>query len=100
MSTTHGHRGSAAESGGQGDGHRPPAEPLQTAVPQAASQHEITFDSLNLHPDLLRGIHDLGFIRPTPIQAQAIPPVMAGRDVIGCAQTGTEIGRASCRERV
>jgi len=44
---------------------------------------------LNLHPDLLRGIHDLGFIRPTPIQGQAIPAVLAGRDVIGCAQTGT-----------
>ncbi len=50
---------------------------------------EVTFDSLNLHPDLLKGIHDLGFIRPTPIQAQAIPVILAGRDVIGCAQTGT-----------
>jgi len=49
----------------------------------------VTFDSLNLHPNLLKGIHDLGFIRPTPIQAQAIPPILAGRDVIGCAQTGT-----------
>jgi ATP-dependent RNA helicase RhlE len=48
-----------------------------------------TFDALHLHPDLLKGIHDLGFIRPTPIQAQAIPPVLSGRDVIGCAQTGT-----------
>jgi len=38
---------------------------------------------------LLKGIHDLGFTRPTPIQAQAIPAVLAGRDVIGCAQTGT-----------
>ncbi len=47
------------------------------------------FDSLHLHPDLLRGIHDLGFLRPTPIQAQAIPPILEGRDVIGCAQTGT-----------
>ena len=50
---------------------------------------DVTFASLNLHPDLLRGIRDLGFIRPTPIQAQAIPPILAGRDVIGCAQTGT-----------
>jgi ATP-dependent RNA helicase RhlE len=54
-----------------------------------AEEPEITFDSFGLHPDLLRGIHDLGFIRPTPIQAQAIPHVLAGRDVIGCAQTGT-----------
>jgi len=50
---------------------------------------EVTFESLNLHPDLLKGIHDLGFIRPTPIQAQAIPAILEGRDVIGCAQTGT-----------
>ena len=50
---------------------------------------DLMFDSLNLHPDLLKGIKDLGFIRPTPIQHQAIPPILAGRDVIGCAQTGT-----------
>lgn len=50
---------------------------------------ESNFDSLNLHPNLLKGIHDLGFIRPTPIQAQAIPHILEGRDVIGCAQTGT-----------
>jgi len=49
----------------------------------------LTFDALKLHPTLLRGIHDLGFVQPTPIQVQAIPPIAAGRDVIGCAQTGT-----------
>ena len=50
---------------------------------------EITFDELGLHPSLLKGIHDLGFLRPTPIQAQSIPHILAGKDVIGCAQTGT-----------
>lgn len=50
---------------------------------------EPTFEELHLHPDLLKGIHALGFIRPTPIQAKAIPLVLSGRDVIGCAQTGT-----------
>ena len=55
----------------------------------ASKGSEILFDDLGLHPDLLKGIHDLGFIRPTPIQAQAIPAVLSGRDVIGCAQTGT-----------
>ncbi|MBI3011788.1 MAG: DEAD/DEAH box helicase [Candidatus Omnitrophica bacterium] len=54
-----------------------------------AGTGDSTFDSLQLHPNLLKGIHDLGFIRPTPIQAQAIPAILAGRDVIGCAQTGT-----------
>jgi ATP-dependent RNA helicase RhlE len=47
------------------------------------------FETLQLHPNLLKGIHHLGFLRPTPIQAQAIPPILAGRDVIGLAQTGT-----------
>ena len=57
--------------------------------PSNGAGQEVGFESLNLHPDLLRGIRDLGFIRPTPVQAQAIPPILAGRDVIGCAQTGT-----------
>ncbi len=48
-----------------------------------------TFDALHLHPNLLKGIHDLGFLHPTPIQVQAIPRILAGKDVIGCAQTGT-----------
>jgi ATP-dependent RNA helicase RhlE len=47
------------------------------------------FSHLNLHPDLLRGIKDLGFQRPTPIQADAIPPAIAGRDLLACAQTGS-----------
>jgi ATP-dependent RNA helicase RhlE len=47
------------------------------------------FSSLELHPDLLRGIRELGFARPTPIQVQAIPPAMAGRDLLACAQTGS-----------
>ncbi|NCB04681.1 MAG: DEAD/DEAH box helicase, partial [Clostridia bacterium] len=47
------------------------------------------FNELNLIPRLLRAIDEVGYERPTPIQAQAIPPVLAGRDVLGCAQTGT-----------
>src|SRR5512132_4682626 len=47
------------------------------------------FTHLNLHPSLEKGIRELGFIRPTPIQAQAIPPAMTGRDVLACAQTGS-----------
>jgi ATP-dependent RNA helicase RhlE len=48
-----------------------------------------SFESLNLHPEIMKGIRDLGFTRPTPIQAKAIPAVLSGRDVIGLAQTGT-----------
>ncbi len=40
------------------------------------------FTSLKLHADLLKGIHELGFTRPTPIQEEAIPPALAGRDVL------------------
>ena len=50
---------------------------------------ETTFEALGLNPHLLKGIHDLGFLRPTPIQARAIPLILAKRDMIGCAQTGT-----------
>jgi len=47
------------------------------------------FSQLPLHPDLLRGLKDLGFHRPTPIQADAIPPALEGRDVLACAMTGS-----------
>ena len=44
---------------------------------------------LKLHPNLLRGLKELGFARPTPIQADSIPPALAGRDVLACAMTGS-----------
>src|SRR2546425_12376742 len=47
------------------------------------------FSTFGLHPDLLRGIKELGFTRPTPIQTDAIPPAMAGKDVLAAAQTGS-----------
>src|SRR5213075_3155757 len=47
------------------------------------------FRALKLDPSLLAGIKDLGFTRPTPIQTDAIPPAMAGRDVLACAMTGS-----------
>jgi ATP-dependent RNA helicase RhlE len=49
----------------------------------------VPFSSLKLHPDLLKGIKELGFTRPTPIQEAAIPPGLAGRDVLACAMTGS-----------
>ncbi len=49
----------------------------------------MTFAAFNLHPDLLRGIHDMGFTRPTPIQQESIPIALAGRDLLACAMTGT-----------
>ena len=47
------------------------------------------FSSFGLHPDLLRGIRELGFTRPTPIQEQSIPPALEGKDVLACAMTGS-----------
>src|ERR671924_1112356 len=47
------------------------------------------FSSLKLHPALLKATRELGFVRPTPIQSEAIPPALAGRDVLACAQTGS-----------
>jgi ATP-dependent RNA helicase RhlE len=47
------------------------------------------FAGFKLHPDLLRGVKDLGFLRPTPIQADAIPPALAGKDILACAMTGS-----------
>jgi ATP-dependent RNA helicase RhlE len=49
----------------------------------------VPFSSLKLHPNLLRGIRELGFARPTPIQADAIPPALEGRDILACAMTGS-----------
>ena len=49
----------------------------------------MSFDQLGLTPELLRAVADQGYTEPTPIQAQAIPHVLAGRDVLAGAQTGT-----------
>jgi superfamily II DNA/RNA helicase len=49
----------------------------------------MTFDELGLNPEILKAIAEVGYQEPTPIQAQAIPVVLMGRDVLGCAQTGT-----------
>jgi ATP-dependent RNA helicase RhlE len=47
------------------------------------------FSDFGLDPDLLRGIESMGFEQPTPIQQDAIPPALAGRDVLACAMTGS-----------
>ena len=47
------------------------------------------FAVFKLHPDLLKGVKELGFTRATPIQEQAIPPALEGRDLLACAMTGS-----------
>jgi hypothetical protein len=47
------------------------------------------FKALGLSPNILRGVQAMGYTDPTPIQLRAIPAVLAGKDLIGSAQTGT-----------
>ena len=49
----------------------------------------MNFETFSLDARLNAGISDMGFVTPTPIQQQAIPPILNGRDIIGIAQTGT-----------
>jgi ATP-dependent RNA helicase RhlE len=49
----------------------------------------MTFDTLGLSADLLRTVAEEGYVQPTPVQEKAIPLVLAGRDVLAAAQTGT-----------
>jgi ATP-dependent RNA helicase RhlE len=62
-----------------------------TSVPTEGDDppSEASFDDLALHPTLRRGIREMGYESPTPIQRQAIPQALTGRDMIGTAQTGT-----------
>jgi len=49
----------------------------------------LTFEDFHFHPDIIGGIKTMGFEQPTPVQEQAIPNIMQGKDIIACAQTGT-----------
>lgn len=55
----------------------------------AADAPSITFDDLGLIPELRKAVADTGYTKPTPIQAQAIPIILQGHDIMGGAQTGT-----------
>jgi superfamily II DNA/RNA helicase len=54
-----------------------------------AAEPSVTFADFGLAPEILRALLDQGYVHPTPIQEQAIPVVLQGRDVMGAAQTGT-----------
>ncbi len=64
------------------------AEPA-ASTPDAPAEPETIFADLGLSEPILRAIEEKGYKHPTPIQAQAIPAVLSGRDVMGVAQTGT-----------
>ncbi|CAG0952309.1 partial ATP-dependent RNA helicase RhlE, partial [Geobacteraceae bacterium] len=65
------------------------ARPLEAASAEPANPTPARFDTLPLDPMLLRAVADSGYMTMTPIQQKAIPIVLAGRDVMGAAQTGT-----------
>ncbi len=52
-------------------------------------KHRMTFEQLNLIQPLLGPLDKMGYVEPTPIQQQSIPHILEGRDIFGCAQTGT-----------
>ncbi|XWW48483.1 DEAD/DEAH box helicase [Fibrella sp. USSR17] len=61
----------------------------ETITVQPVVAKGFTFADLNVSADILAAVTEMGFTTPSPIQAEAIPPILAGRDVIGQAQTGT-----------
>ncbi|HEY7233007.1 MAG TPA: DEAD/DEAH box helicase [Gemmatimonadaceae bacterium] len=63
---------------------------MATATIEAESMESgAGFDALGLSDEVLRAVRDAGYIQPTPIQQQAVPLILKGRDVMGLAQTGT-----------
>ena len=75
-----------------GAGLANPRRPLAQAraAPATFFQRDMTdFSELGLSPETLKAVQDTGYTTPTPIQEQAIPVALAGRDVLGIAQTGT-----------
>ncbi len=85
-----GRPGAGRAPGGGGPDNAPMTEPSPTALPFEGDATEAPlFSSLPLDPKLLRAVADSGYMAMTPIQAKAIPIVLAGRDVMGAAQTGT-----------
>ncbi|AKD54299.1 DEAD/DEAH box helicase [Spirosoma radiotolerans] len=64
------------------------AAPVVATAPKA-DPNQLLFSDLAISAELLSAVTDMGFTSPSPIQAEAIPPILEGRDVIGQAQTGT-----------
>ena len=66
-----------------------PIEAVPVGQPASLEPPRVTFADLGLSEPILRAVTEAGYVTPTPIQEAAIPIVLMGRDVLGCAQTGT-----------
>jgi ATP-dependent RNA helicase DeaD len=64
-------------------------EQVENTTPQTTEKPKVRFDELNLSPEVQRAISEMGYEEASPIQSAAIPVMLAGKDVIGQAQTGT-----------
>src|SRR5205085_8637118 len=60
-----------------------------TSQATGASFLPVSFNNFDLSPEVVRGVQAMGFAEPTPIQLRAFPIILAGKDLIGTAQTGT-----------
>jgi superfamily II DNA/RNA helicase len=79
----------AQDQSGKADEDAMAAEEAASWAAHEEEEPRTVFADLGLSELLLKGVEDVGYLHPTPIQEQAIPVVLMGRDVLGCAQTGT-----------
>ncbi|MET4112056.1 MULTISPECIES: DEAD/DEAH box helicase [unclassified Rhodococcus (in: high G+C Gram-positive bacteria)] len=91
MSTTEPNQDAAVTSDEAISNRSAPAPTDSTPAPDAASEEapQLTFADLGIEERVLQALRDVGYETPSPIQAATIPPLMAGNDVVGLAQTGT-----------
>src|SRR5512132_987370 len=67
----------------------PDRAPHEREGPPSGDTSPMSFDALGLTPELLRAVADQGYAEPTPVQRESIPAILAGRDILAGAQTGT-----------
>ncbi len=73
----------------EGDSRLAPGCDMHAPIMSPWDRMNDDFNGLSIEPEILRAVHEVGYEQPTPVQQQAIPPLLAGKDVIGQSQTGT-----------
>jgi len=85
----HSGRGGERERPARDDFEHPHSESIKPKIPIEIPAMDTAFSRLGLSPALAYGVQEMGYLEPTPVQAQGIPVVLAGGDLIASAQTGT-----------